>query len=233
MNTHALQLCSGFAYSPNSLGYCGTKAAQDAFRNCLTRNECGRVESEIKHFLVLYPYLKTIAQATGYDEFSPEVIEAYWLGGDLLKKVTVDDYFNLIENFKAQGVPSFLLHEMEKNIPKQFIPIHLFNILHVGVGRATMSVPFTLNSINNCMIRWGKVIEVDDDRATVKLVHLNENYQLTKKKIPQSVDQSLCGTILKNDTVLAHWGSVVKKSSSTEIQSLLYWTKKLLSTVSV
>jgi len=153
----ALQLCSCFALQPNSLGYCGRDSAPAKLSQCIIKGECDGVIEELEQFIVLNPYLQTISEITGHDPFSYEVIEAYWLGNDLLNQIKTQHYDLLVKNLADNGVPDFLIEEIQNKKPKQFIPIHLFNILHVGVGKASGSVPFNLDSINNCMVRWGKV----------------------------------------------------------------------------
>lgn len=170
MDVRALQLCARFALMPNQLGYCGLDSAPAKFKRLITRQSSksayGRtdkqlvndVTEELKKFPVLYPYLKTIAEVANLDKFSYPVIEAYWLGNDLLNQFKMEHYDLLLKNFAEQGVPDWLVNEMKGKKPKAFIPIHLFNILHVGVGRVTGSVPFNLESVNNCMVRWGQVV---------------------------------------------------------------------------
>jgi len=157
MDKKALQLCSRFALQPNLLGYCGRSSAPVKLYECVVNGNCEGVRQELEKFIVLNPYLQTIAQITSKNPFSYEVIEAYWLGNDLLNQIKPEHYPILINNLAKQGVPEFLIEEIKNKKPKEFIPIHLFNILHVGVGKASGSVPFNLESINNCMVRWGEV----------------------------------------------------------------------------
>lgn len=228
MDIAALQLCSHFAFKPNSLGYCGNENAQRIMYDCITNRQCKNVATEIRKFRVLNPYIQTIAQVTGYDPFSYEVIEAYWLGNSLLRKIKPNHYQLLIENLRKQGVPQVLLHEVGGKIPKRFIPIHLFNILYIGVGRATMSVPFNLNSINSCMIRTGKVHKVYSNKIKVELTGINKDYELDHKIVVQHYNPLLAGKIKDNDVVLAHWGSIVKKATMREMKLNHYWTEQLL-----
>ncbi|MBU3979666.1 hypothetical protein KKF69_08485 [Patescibacteria group bacterium] len=173
MDIKALQLEARFSLPPNSLGYCGKDSAAEKFKECIIHGKCKDVEEELKHFIVLYPYLETIAEIANLPVFSYEVIESYWIGSDLLKKVKPEDYDLLLKNFKKQGVPDSFIKELQQKPPKVFIPNHLFQVLHVGVGRASGAVPFNLKSINNCMIRWGEVVKLIDGKAIINLHSLH------------------------------------------------------------
>jgi hypothetical protein len=178
MDVAALQLAAGFALGPNRLGYCGQDSAPARLKACIENGTCDHVEEELKKFIVLYPYLKTISQITGLDPFSYDVIESYWLGNDLLKQVKPKHYDLLLENFSRQGVPEWLLKELKGKRPKIFIPTHTFQVLHVGVGRASGSVPYNQKSINSCLIslrgnaayHWGRKAKILTPAEKAKLV---------------------------------------------------------------
>src|SRR5664279_4791369 len=148
MDKRALQLESRFSLPPNSLGYCGQNTAAAKFKQCIIDGQCDEVGQEVTKFIVLHPYLKTLAEITGQPMLSYPVIESYWIGPDLL------------------------IDELAQKKPKKFIPSHLFQVLHVGVGRASGSVPFNIQTINNCMIRWGKVNKIKEDKVQVHLYSL-------------------------------------------------------------
>jgi hypothetical protein len=61
MDIKALQLEARFSLSPNSLGYCGKDSAEEKFKECIIQGKCKEVGEEVKHFIVLYPYLETLA----------------------------------------------------------------------------------------------------------------------------------------------------------------------------
>ena len=105
----ALQLNSRFTLPPNSLGYCGKNSASEKFKSCVVDGKCDEVEEEFKHFIALYPYLKTISKITCLPKFSYEVIESYWIGNDILLKAKKQDYDILLSFFEKQGVPEWLV----------------------------------------------------------------------------------------------------------------------------
>lgn len=231
MDSKALKLASLFSYSPNHKGYCGRDSAGDVFVRCIEKGLCSKVPQELKHFIVLYPYLKTISTLTKLSPFDYKVIEAYWIGNELLEDMPVHGYEILLKEFKKQGVPSWLIDSLKKKKPKKFIPNHLFQVLHVGVGQASGSVPFDMQSINNCMIRWGTVHAKSSRTIGIELTKLqkvNNHYELTS--VSEQISTNACPFFSPKvgDIVALHWGHVVKRLNSREEKNLTYWTKQTL-----
>jgi hypothetical protein len=230
MDIKALQFESRFSTPPNSLGYCGRGTAQAKFRTCIIDGKCEGVAEEATKFVVLHPYLKTISEITKQPKFSYKVIEAFWLGNNLLKKAKLADYDLLLNNFESQGVPKFFVDKLRENKPKVFIPSHLFQVLHVGVGRASGAVPFNMNSINNCMVRWGKVEKIDNNTARTRLNSLKKNclYKLVRKTVNIPFEKDIVPNIKTGSVVAVHWNMVTKVLTKKEEKKLEYWTKEVL-----
>lgn len=240
MDKKALQLCAHFALQPNTLGYCGRDSAPVKLKQCIIDGNCTGIEKELKKFIVLNPYLQTIAEVTKLKPFDYKVIEAYWLGNDLLKQFKSEHYQILLKYFTKQGVPDWLISELKNKHPKVFIPIHLFNILHVGVGRASGSVPFNLQSINNCMLRWGRVTRVKSDKvkviSTLLVSFLSRKrsastsgiYKLVEKEAQFKADPQLIGDLKVGDQVVVHWGWVAKRLRKQELINLAKWNNYLI-----
>jgi hypothetical protein len=226
----ALQLAARFALPPNSLGYCGKNTAPERLKDCVINGECKDISEELSKFIVLNPYLETLAKILKTDKFSYSLIEAYCLGNDELRKIKQEDYQILLEAFVKQGVPSWLVEELKNDIPKKFIPFHLFQVLHVGVGRASGSVPFNMETINNCMVRWGVVTKVDSWQLTVDLNSLIKNklYKLTTIQEKFDYRKDFLPGIKMGDIVAVHWKQVVKILNKKEVENLSYWTNQVL-----
>ncbi len=234
MDTKALKLASLFSFSPNSRGYCGLDSAGKAFVECIRKNDCATVPSELTKFITLNPYLQTISKIRSLSPFDYKVIEAYWIGNKQLDDFPIEGYEILLEEFEKQGVPLWLIKSLQSNVPKKFIPHHLFQVLHVGVGQASGSVPFNLDSINNCMIRYGKIIDVDKKFFRVSLTGLAVSEGKYKPNI--TIETIPIGTVLfcepkKEDVVAVHWGQIVKIITPKEHVNLERWTKYVIKTV--
>jgi hypothetical protein len=196
MDIKALQLICRFAQTPNQKGYCGRESARERFEKCVKSGICEGVEEEIENFIVLNPYLETIAKLINKDKFSYAVAEAYIFGNDELKKIKNSGYVLLLENFSKQGVPDWLVADLKKHPPQKFIPTHLFQVLHVGVGRASGSVPFNQETINNCMVsvkngaacHWGKRFKFLTASEVARLEYWNnEVLKAVKPRLPSNL----------------------------------------------
>ncbi len=234
MNSKALQFASRFSLPPNSLGYCGKNTAPARFKECIIEEKCESVAKELRQFIVLNPYLKTLAKISKKPRFSYEVIESYWLGNDLLTLAKREHYELLLDNFIKQGVPDFFVAELQKKQPHQFIPNHLFQVLHVGVGRASGAVPFSIQTINNCMIRWGRVKKIQKEHINVALHSLREKkhgYMLTKRVENVPFDSLLVANIQINDIVAVHWNMVIKVLNAREENNLQFWTEQVIASI--
>jgi len=234
MDKKAIQLNSRFSLPPNSLGYCGKDSAPEKFKLCVIEGKCKGVEEEFKHFIVLHPYLRTLSKITKNPKFSYKVVESYWIGNELLKKAKKSDYNILLSFFKKQGVPDWLVKELKGKKPKKFIPTHLFQVLHVGVGRASGSVPYNLETINNCMIRWGEVEKVNKTSVVVNLNSLKKfkgKFILTKIRETQPFVSGFIQNLKKGDVVIVHWKQVIKVLTENETKKITYWTNKVLRSI--
>lgn len=231
MDTRALQLACRFSLPPNFLGYCGKDTAPGKFEKCVVNGVCSNVEEELAKFIVLNPYLETIAEILKNSKFSYQVIEAYWLGNDELSKAKVSDYSTLLDNFSKQGVPPWFVEELRDKIPEVFIPHHLFQVLHVGVGKASGSVQFNLESINNCMIRWGKVTQIEGNKVTANLNSLDKGkggYKIAIKGSCATFSANFLPEIKLGDVVAVHWNQAVKILTLDEARHLLFWTNEVI-----
>lgn len=234
IDVKALQLGSRFSIKPNSLGYCGRKSAVTATENCIINGNCDGVEREFSNFIALNPYLETLSKITGLLKFSYPVIEAYWLGNNELQKTKPADYEILLNNFIKQGIPDFFVKELRNKELKMFIPFHLFQVLHVGVGKVSGSVPFNLESINNCMIRWGKIKKIVDHKAVVELNSLKKEknkYVLIQTEEKISINPDFTQYLKVGNIIAVHWKMIAKTLNEREEKNLSFWTKKVLKTL--
>lgn len=131
----------------------------------------GGLENIAKSFHGPWPYLKMMAEKTGAGgPFSQKVVEAYWVGNELLDRVTPNDFGNTVEARFRPRTGTDVWRRMAEAIPGG-IPHHSFHVFvtYPWVGLLTESHRGEpLEILDQCRIRWGKVHGVEGDQAVVE-----------------------------------------------------------------
>ena len=77
-----------YAYPPNELGYCGPDASRQLLEQVAAGVDDRDLRRLLRGFEGAWPYLQLIAAANGIgDPLDDRVVEAYWVGNDLLDRV--------------------------------------------------------------------------------------------------------------------------------------------------
>jgi len=163
-----LQLFARYAYPPNERGYCGP----DDHRALLEYRTAGVVDAGLaglaKAFSGPWPYLQLMADRTGAGPFSRRVVEAYWVGNELLDQVDTVDFGHTVEmRFKPRLGRRW--PGMAEAIPGG-IPHHSFHVFvtYPWVGLLTETDRGEpLRILDQCRIRWGRVETAEADTAIV------------------------------------------------------------------
>lgn len=226
------QLCSRFAYRPNQLKFCGKTSATEKLLRCIQNGDCSGLEKEITKFKALHSYLKLIADKFRLPLLHYKVSEAYWIGNSLLDQFEQNDFCELVELFAFHGVPDFFLKELKEkfeNSGMRFLPHHSFSVLFVGVGQVTSSVRYTLENINNCLIRWGTIREIQNTKYKIKAIRLvREKGILEMKNAHEVVEKGHEDNLKVGDIVATHWGSISIKLNEDQLQKLENYTRLLI-----
>ena len=159
-----------FAFPPNLLGYCGpsdTGLVGDLLQ--------GGTEAlaEMRHaaveFAGAWPYLELIASTSGADPLDYRVVEAYWIGNSLLRRIDLQTMGNSIaDRFRAQAGPEWDM--VARTLGSSARPTHSFHVFcvypWVGLLRSGI-VDQALHVLDRCRIRWGTVAGRGTDTLTV------------------------------------------------------------------
>ena len=89
-----------YAFPPNELGYCGPDDASVLLQHATYGGGTVEVAARARQFEGAWAYLSALSDATGLEPLDPLVVEAYWVGNDLLDKV---DPQALLEGAPAAG----------------------------------------------------------------------------------------------------------------------------------
>ena len=220
-----------YSFITNKLRYCGPNDCYLKFLEYIknpTDELAKEIKSYIKRFEGLLPYLELIAKKHNLGLFHPKVIEAYWIGNELLDEFTNEDLKEIIDALAKRGLPKSYADKLINNIPKGMLPHHSFNVIYVGVGKVTGSVAFNIENINNCLIRKAEIKEVKKNKVIVKHSPyvFENNLLILGIEIETEFDYLREFVNLnKGDVVSIHWNFVVDKLENEQYNNLVKYTE--------
>lgn len=223
---HTLPAGSGlfarYAYPPNELGYCGPDDSGVLLRG----DDAAEVASHAREFDGAWPYLSTIARATGSDPLDVDVVRGYWVGGPPLRCV---DPAVLLTTLRAAftGQVTALLDHVDPS--PAVLAHHSFHVLVVypWVRFLDREPTTALRVLQSCRIRWGTVTAVDGEHAVIDacpLVLDDGELQLAPER-PERVRWSRDGASFitapaPGTLVSAHWDWVCDTLTGEERAAL-------------
>jgi len=224
-----------YSFITNQKNYCGQNNAFSEFRDFIENpvpSKIQRIESLFSSFEALFPYLKLISKANNLSPLDEKTIEAYWLGSDLLEKVSLEETKKMIlEEFAKPGLlPKNIAEKKAELIPENSVSHHSFHVLYINF--VTKKVEPVLKNLDNCLISWGKIKEVQENfllvNSTELLFEFNE-FKLKEKT--KKIDSGLVFSPEKNSFVSVHWNFAVEQIDKTELHNLKKFTEKNINAV--
>lgn len=232
METTALDLLCRFSLITNRLRYCGPKGAYKDFLLLLQGKKYDQKKVK-KHFMRyegLFVYLDYMAKKLNKDPFDYDIIEAYWTGNELLNKFNDEDNKKLIENLTKRGLPKNHAEFLIKKLPEGMNFSHSFNVLFVGVGKTTGSVPTTIQTMNKCIISIGKVVKILKNQLMVAVTPLIIKQGLLEFGAQKIIHVEYKPDFFKNikvgDNIGIHWDYACKILTKREETNLKKYTQK-------
>ncbi len=237
MSLSGLALCSRYAYPPNSLSLCGpTKTGkQKDLKWFSTYQQTSKGTLEIlSQFSTLFPYLQLIAQENNLkDPFDPQVIEAYWLGNNLLRKISIDNfakYLNGSTELRKKLARKELISLFNK-ISTGAFPYHAFHVLNIYKRTGHFNVPHTILTMDACLINWGKVKKITKtvvivETKPLKIINTRLAFgQLMRRTIMSQGENDVLFSRLKvGEFISYHWGYFCQKLTTSQLRNLIYFT---------
>lgn len=163
-------LFARYAYPPNALGLCGA----DAPRTLLEYGDAGASDAglaeQARTFDGAWPYLTLIAGANGIaDPLDPRVVEAYWVGNELLDRVRPDELARHVDD-RFRGRIGRAREHVFDVIAAGAVPHHCFHVFAVypwlGLLR-TGVVDQPLHILDQCRTTPAVVQAVDGESLEV------------------------------------------------------------------
>lgn len=236
METQAVAASSGllafirYGFMPNHLGYCGGDEADLLFEHAATGRADARLAPLLARFTGAVPYLRTIASANGItDPFDRRVVDAYWLGNDLLDTVEASALSRTLEERFGRQLTGRLRDEVLRKPPAGARPYHLFHVL--DVYRRLEAKEISMAAMESCRISWGRVRGVEPAALVVDrqpLVERDGRLALGPEA-PERVLRSLAGQgftddVAVGDWVSVHWGWACEVLDGARLAHLRRWS---------
>ncbi|MCW2524330.1 MAG: hypothetical protein JWO63_2665, partial [Frankiales bacterium] len=162
MTARGASMFARYAYPPNALGYCGPEDAS-ALLNRDGPDAEQRIARHARQFEGAWVYLELIAAAAQIaDPLDERVVEAYWVGNELLDNLD----------------PATMLTQLRRRFVGQNdagwrpgLAHHSFQVFTVypwvGLLPRAANQSVALSVLEQCRIRWGEVLSVEGERLRV------------------------------------------------------------------
>lgn len=207
--------CSRYAFGPNRLHYCGPDSNQEIKAHIEEGQTDPALEHLLSQFKTMYPYLRFIADENKIaDAFDSRVVEAYWLGNKVLENVSIRHFFrHLIETQQIKKhISQKEFAHLEKKIAIHPLPHHSFHVMNIWRRTGHTELAHTFESLDECRISSGRVLEADGPSITVltePLLYLNGKLIFgtpIRKKLARRLESEYdIEQIRPGDIVSIHW----------------------------
>ena len=232
-------LFARYAFGPNRLGYCGPDDSAELFAEATVGGDLRALRHNAEQFEGAWPYLQLIATANGLaDPLDARVVEAYWLGNSMLENVSPTLMGNSLDARFRRRLPTEGWRWLADKPNDGALPMHAFHVLDVFPRVGLMRTGATDNALkvmDNCRIRWGRVIEREGDELIVSAVPL----EMRDGKLglaPARVERirgwqdgnGFIDGVAKGDVVSIHWDWACDKLDARRLAALQGWTEREL-----
>jgi hypothetical protein len=216
-----------FALPPNAYGYCGP-ADLNLVAELVAAGDVAvdEMRAVAQQFEGAWPYLQFISDASGADPLSSRVVEAYWIGSNLLRDIDTLAWGNSVEDrFRPRAGDRW--RALSDGIVGG-VPNHAFHVFCVYPWVGLLRAGYTdhaLEVIDQCRIRWGTVVEVVGTDALVRSAPLTWDGRMMHhgaeriETVRMPVDD--LGEMSRGDVVALHWDYVCQVLSPRQHEHLV------------
>jgi hypothetical protein len=232
-------LFARFAFGPNRLGYCGPDAAAELLGEATGSRDDRALHQLARGFDGAWPYLELIAASNGLtDPLDRRVVEAYWLGNDLLRRVPPGRFAASLDARFRPRIRTGEWRWLAGSIGFGAVPVHAFHVFdvfpRVGLLR-TGAVDRALEVMDSCRVRWGRVLDRVGDRLVVEVapLELRDGRLALGAPRPESVEAWRDGVgfvddVARGEMIAIHWSWACDRLSARQLTGLSSWTERQL-----
>jgi hypothetical protein len=220
-----------YAFMPNRLQYCGGDDNRTILDYAVADVREPPLDRMLRKFTGALPYLQLIARRNAIaDPFDERVVEAYWIGNELLERVEARElYDHLRERYRGE-LSGRVMDRVAAKAPAGARPHHSFHVFDVWrqTERGRNEVLATLDS---CRISWGRVTAVEPGELVVERapIELREGRLALGAPRSERVTRMLEGngfvaSAAVGDVVSIHWSWACEVLDARQAAALQRYT---------
>ena len=198
-----------YAFMPNRLQYCGGDDNATLLEHAVTGEAYAGVVPALRKFTGAMPYLTLLARENGIaDPFDARVVEAYWLGNELLDRVEVRGLYETLRGRYGKQLSPRLMELVAGKAPRGARPHHSFHVFDVHSRAGELE--HSLATMENCRISWGRVTQAQGAELVIArppLVLRDGRLELGEPR-PERVLRQVGGYGFADDAQVGDWVSV-------------------------
>lgn len=220
-----------YAFMPNRLQYCGGDDNRTILDYAVADVREPPLDRMLRKFSGALPYLQLIAQRNDIaDPFDERVVEAYWIGNDLLQRVEARELYDHLRDRYRGELSARVMDRVAAKAPAGARPHHSFHVLDVWrqTERGRNEV---LATIDSCRISWGRVTAVEPGELVVERapIELREGKLVLGTPRSERVTRMLegngfVGSASVGDVVSIHWSWACEVLNSRQAAALERYT---------
>jgi hypothetical protein len=235
-------LAARHSFMPNRLGYCGPDENEILLQACLSNKRSDELIKALEAFQGAQPYLRFIAQSQGLDNFDYRVVEAYWIGNDLLQRIPRTGFYEHLRERLSSKFPKEHIKRLFESKPYATFPHHALHVFNAFSTMGTVPDAFanavgrddTVGDLmDRCRISWGRVLGRDDEgNLIVEYEPIRRHNAVLSFGLPTRthVISHVSGKSFVNDAgtgdwVSFHWGLACSKLTPQQVANLKKYTQ--------
>lgn len=223
----ALKKASLYSIPPNKLGYCGPVESWKVLNSFISNQDeqsAEEVKRSLTDFNALHPYLELIANANGLEPFDAEVIDAYWIGNQLLENVSYEETQKTILSFQHFGLPKSIAEKKASELSDGMLPHHSMHVLYINF--ISQKVEPIVKNLSSCIVQWAKVLDETSEAIRIKGIELfAESGELKIREKEKTIENPFDLQLQPKDLISVHWNNAIEKISEDELKRLEKYTK--------
>lgn len=236
MSRDGALLAARFSFMPNRLGYCGPEENRAMLDYLVDQHSDRGLERILSRFAGAFPYYSFIAAASGIpDPLDVRVVEAYWIGNELLSRVEMADFARHLEERFERRFSRRLLDRVVGQVPAGARPHHNFHVLSMPIRTGHLEIAHNVETLDECRISWGRVAADAGDTLLVERpsLRLEGGVLVLGAPVPRRVfrrfdGKTLLGEVAPGSHVAVHWGCACYVLAPLQLRFLEHLTRQHL-----